>query len=83
MANENLVVLIPSYQPDETLVFLTRGLKNEGFKVLVVDDGSGTEFDKIFEEAKEYATVLRYEKNHGKGYALRYGFTYIKENLAE
>lgn len=83
MANENLVVLIPSYQPDETLVFLTRGLKNEGFKVLVVDDGSGTIFDKIFEEAKEYATVLRYEKNHGKGYALRYGFTYIKENLAE
>ena len=83
MEMNRLITLIPSYEPDETLVYLARGLKNEGFYVLIVDDGSGPRFQKVFDDAKEYATVLQYEKNHGKGYALRYGYQYIKDNLSE
>ena len=83
MDKTKLIVLIPSYQPDETLVYLSRGLKEEGFKVLIVDDGSGPSYDEIFKQSEEYATVLRYEHNHGKGYALRFGFKYIKENLGD
>ena len=35
------VVLIPAYEPDEELVKLVPRLKEAGFAVLVVDDGSG------------------------------------------
>ena len=51
MINENLI-LIPSYQPDETLIYLSRGLKNEGFNVIIVDDGSGESFTNIFDGCK-------------------------------
>lgn len=82
MINENLI-LIPSYQPDETLYYLSKGLKEAGFNIVIVDDGSGPSFDNVFKSAEEFADVLRYETNRGKGYALRYGFNYIKEKYSD
>ena len=63
MFEKDSVVLIPSYQPETTLVNLTRGLKEEGFQVVVVDDGSGPSFSSIFEKCKANAIVIGYEKN--------------------
>ncbi|HHT66868.1 MAG TPA: glycosyltransferase family 2 protein [Erysipelotrichaceae bacterium] len=76
-------ILIPSYQPDEQLIRLLINLKNENFDIVVVDDGSSIEHQKIFKEAEEYAVVLKHEVNRGKGAALRFGLSYInlyKEN---
>ena len=81
MHNESGIILIPSYEPEETLVNLARGLNNLGFKVLIVNDGSGEKFADIFSRAKEYAEVIGYEKNKGKGEALKIGFKYIMDNL--
>ena len=77
------VVLLPSYQPEETLVNLSRGLSLEGFKILIVDDGSGPNYSHIFEACKKYATVIGYEKNQGKGFALKHGCKYCIENFED
>lgn len=80
---EKTVVLLPSYQPEQTLVNLSRGLSLEGFKILIVDDGSGETYRDIFEACKQYATVIGYEKNRGKGDALKHGFEYCLNNLKD
>ena len=70
-------ILIPSYKPDHLLIELLVKLKEAGFDSIVVNDGSGEEYEPIFKQAEEYATVLAHEVNRGKGAALRLGFTYI------
>ena len=45
---KDAVILIPSYEPDSLLVNTVKSLVDEGFNVLVVNDGSGSEFDPIF-----------------------------------
>ena len=73
-------ILIPAYKPDELMIELLTDLKKEGFDIVVVNDGSGDEYLKIFEEAKRYALVLNQPQNMGKGAALRFGFSYINLN---
>ena len=68
------VVLIPSYEPDELLINTIHELKEAGFSILVVNDGSGPEFEPIFDKIKDDVKYLSYEKNHGKGYAMKYGY---------
>lgn len=77
------VVLLPAYNPNILMIKTLRELKAEGFGVIVVNDGSIAEFAELFEEAKKYAVVLDYEKNRGKGYALRYGMERISEHFPE
>ena len=73
-------ILIPSYKPDHLLIELLVKLKVEGFDAIVIDDGSGEEYELVFKEAEKYAHVLRHDHNRGKGAALRFGFTYINLN---
>ena len=44
------LVLIPAYEPDQQLISLTRQLHAQGLQVLVVNDGSGTEYQNIFSD---------------------------------
>ena len=76
-------VLIPAYEPDNQLIQLTKRLKEAGFLVVVVDDGSGPAYQEIFAETKAYAQVLAHEKNRGKGAALKTGMRYIRDHLPE
>ena len=46
------------YKPDQLMIELLTSLKNEGFDIVVVNDGSGEEFEPVFEEARRYALVL-------------------------
>ena len=64
-------ILIPSYKPDNLLIELLVKLKEAGFDSIVVNDGSGEEYDLIFKQAEEYATVLAHETNRGKGAAVK------------
>ncbi len=77
---DKTIILIPAYEPDNKLIKLLRSIKdkNNEADIIVVNDGSNSKYDEIFNLSKRYATVLAYEENHGKGYALKYGLTYIK-----
>ena len=73
------IVLIPSYEPDEKLVRLINDLVKTNYEIIVVNDGSKKEYDKIFDKIKDKCILLGYKENHGKGYALKTGFKYIKK----
>ena len=77
-----MYVLIPAFQPDARLPRLILELHraDPSTKIVVVDDGSGQKFSDIFEaSATAGAHVISYENNRGKGYALREGFTWIRD----
>ncbi len=78
-----MIVLIPSYEPDSRLVDVVAGLRQElpGVEVLVVDDGSGPAYSRVFRATADAgATVIGYGVNRGKGAALKSGFRWIKAN---
>lgn len=77
------IVIIPAYEPDGELITLTNRLSDEGFKVLVVDDGSGEKYSEIFSAAEKYATILKHEKNKGKGAALKTAMRHIRDCIPE
>lgn len=73
-------IVIPAYQPDNKLITLIKKIREKSdFHILVIDDGSSVKCQKIFEKAKQYATVFRHEVNQGKGQALKTAFSYIQE----
>ncbi|MEG1547305.1 MAG: bifunctional glycosyltransferase family 2/GtrA family protein [Clostridia bacterium] len=74
-------VLIPAYKPDHRLVELANTLIGECPLLLVIDDGSGEEFEQIFSELKAMGVVvLSHEQNLGKGAALKTGLKYLAQN---
>ena len=83
MRESSKIILIPAYQPEEVLIGLVKQLKEEKFYIIVVNDGSGTEYEEIFRKTSEYADVLEYGQNKGKGEALKTGLSYIRERFEE
>ncbi|MBQ1768086.1 MAG: bifunctional glycosyltransferase family 2/GtrA family protein [Oscillospiraceae bacterium] len=77
------ICLIPAYEPDEKLLKLVReGLSAGAGPFLIVDDGSSESCGEVFSELEAMGvTVLRHEKNMGKGAALKTGIGYVAENL--
>lgn len=76
---KDTVVLIPAYKPNQKLIDTLQKLEDQGFILMVVDDGSGVEYDPVFIEATQYARVIRYEVNRGKGGALKQGMRCMKK----
>ena len=73
-------IIIPSYEPDEKLIKLLADLKEKGFsKIVIVDDGSGEEYQHFFEQAKEKfdCFVMHHAVNMGKGRALKTAFDFV------
>ena len=71
-------IVIPAYQPDNKLIKLIEKIHEKSdFHILVIDDGSSSKCQNIFDKAEQYATVLRYQVNQGKGQALKTAFSYI------
>lgn len=60
------IVIIPAYKPDETLVTITDQLWAYGCGMVVVDDGSGEEYRKIFDKIGDICIVLHHLENRGK-----------------
>ena len=74
------IVVIPALCPDPAVTEYVSTLLDKGFRqVVVVDDGSGPACADTFRELeyKEGCTVLRHEKNRGKGRALKTAFAHI------
>ncbi|MFA7189377.1 MAG: bifunctional glycosyltransferase family 2/GtrA family protein [Sphaerochaetaceae bacterium] len=77
-------LIIPSYKPEEELLVLLDSLHDYSLgPIIVVNDGSGHEYDPIFEKAKDKAIILRHEENKGKGHALKTGFDYVLKEYPE
>lgn len=80
---ENIIIVIPSLNPDEKLKMTVGGLKEAGFEnILVVNDGSNKEHLAFFPKEDE-VILLHHRQNRGKGAALKSAFKYIKKNLPE
>ncbi|MCW3158867.1 bifunctional glycosyltransferase family 2/GtrA family protein [Micropruina sonneratiae] len=81
-----MVVLIPAYQPNRTLLLLLRDLAERApeLDVVVVDDGSGADYAPIFAEASAMgADVIGFTRNRGKGAALKYGFVHVADHYPD
>lgn len=82
----NVPVLIPAYNPDETLLKVVKELMEVHFNhIIIVNDGSKTDCAPIFEQLKKIpqCRVLTHTKNCGKGRALKTGLSYYYDNFPE
>lgn len=75
------VVIIPAFCPDRTLISITEQLWSFGYGIIVVDDGSGKDYQKIFEAVSDIAIILHHSENFGKGAAIKTALTYIKNEI--
>jgi len=71
------IALIPAYEPEPVLLKLLAELRNADFAVVIVDDGSGSDYSKLFHQAGQMAEILTNKQNCGKGSALKTGLQYI------
>jgi len=90
MTNNLLSVIVPAYKQEKTIKkdlenidkTLSAGLGNYDYEIICVVDGK---LDKTWEEAEKAKSpkvkVVGYDVNHGKGFAVRYGFANSKGNL--
>ncbi len=78
-------ILIPAYKPEKTLFLPFLKELAESFEnIVIINDGSGTEFDSVFEECEKYTNhVLHHYINKGKGSALKSGIGYIMNRMPE
>lgn len=77
LKKKHTIILLPSYQPEQTLIKLSKALHQHGFSILIIDDGSGEDYQYIFDECKNWSTVLVHHKNLGKGAAIKTGYKHI------
>lgn len=68
----DILVLIPGYNEEKRIGRVISSVRELGFRVAVVDDGSKDATARVAREAG--AEVVSYSPNQGKGYALRTGF---------
>lgn len=79
------VVIIPSYNPPDSLPELCQELFGIGFEsILIVNDGSSSETLPIFTRATEKGCIVTsLSKNEGKGSAIRRGILHVLQNMPE
>ena len=77
------IALIPSYEPDEELLKVVKELLENSFKVVVVNDGSSSIYNEVFNKLPIGVHYLNYEMNMGKGFALKHGLQFIRSNFSE
>ncbi len=74
------IILIPTYNPDDKLLQVLKTI-NKKYETIVVNDGS--ENKDMLKGCEEYAQIISYDENQGKGFALKTGFAYIKAHYKD
>ena len=85
-AISDVVIIVPSYKPDHKLLDVVQGLLHRNFeRILVINDGSPSEYDPVFQEVASYkeCTLITHEVNKGKGCALKTAYNYCLENYTD
>lgn len=78
------IIVIPAFEPDRNLVELVKNINyNTNYKIIVVNDGSSSEYNTIFEQVTEYAMLRTHPCNKGKGAAMKTALSFIKRNIPE
>ncbi|MFH1837354.1 MAG: glycosyltransferase family 2 protein [Candidatus Omnitrophota bacterium] len=72
---DNTIVVIPSYNEARTIGTIVRDIVRTGVSVLVVDDGSTDNTERIALDSG--AMIMRNRKNFGKGFSIREGIKYV------
>lgn len=75
---ERIAVIIPALNAEATLPAVVAAARAQLEPVVVIDDGSSDATSEVARAAG--ATVLRHERNRGKGGALKTGFAWALEN---
>lgn len=76
----NIIVMIPSLNPDKSLIDYVESLAKEDFRqIIVINDGSSPKFRKKFARIAKIdkCKVLTHKVNKGKGRALKTGMEYV------
>lgn len=83
MKNTKYIAIIPAYKPGMEMVETVRELKEADFEVIAVNDGSGDEYEHVFDIVRGLTTVIEHDVNKGKGEAIKTGIRYIREYYTE
>ena len=81
--NKKLSILIPVYNEEKTIFTVLNKIneskiENFDFEVIVINDGSTDNTLKILQENQNlYDQLLNYEKNQGKGFAVKNGLKVV------
>lgn len=79
----NVTAVLPSLNPDDTLVEVAESLLEAGFReIVVINDGSDEAHLEPFQKAAKHPEVvlLTHEVNRGKGAAMKTAFRWLLEN---
>ncbi len=72
---DNTIVVIPSYNESRTIGNIVMGVVNMGLSVLVIDDGSTDNTERV--ALDNGAMVIRHRQNLGKGFSVREGIKHV------
>jgi glycosyltransferase involved in cell wall biosynthesis len=79
-----VIILIPAFEPDGHLLEVISTVRAAGprLTLVVVDDGSGSSFKQIFDDARRLGChIVSHPVNHGKGHALKAGFAFVADHF--
>ena len=75
-------LIVPAYHPTRDMIpMLERFVRLEDYVPVVVNDGSGAEYDQVFAQVPEGCVLLNHEVNRGKGAALKTAIEYVLHHL--
>ena len=75
------VALIPAHCPGEILTDLVQELSMRDFFIVVVNDGSGSEYEPLFNDVSLCAVVLTHHEAQGRGASIRTALTYLRQHF--
>jgi hypothetical protein len=80
-----LAIVIPAYRPPDRLLDLARQLSQSFARVVIVDDGSGTDSREVFARAAEFpgVEILRHAAHLGQGAAIKTGINHALASLPD
>lgn len=84
--SDSIAILIPAYQPGETLIRLVDELLSKSdYPIVIVNDGSDPQCQPIFDALKQrsHVQVIAHAINLGKGQALKTGFNHCLTHFSE
>jgi len=73
LKDDKVCVIIPTYNNQKTIVGVVEDVKKYCENIFVVNDGSTDQTEALLTSRKGFE-LIGYEKNKGKGYAIRQGF---------
>lgn len=76
---ESVSVIIPAYNEEKAIETVIKGIKKEGWEIIVVDDGSIDRTEEVAEKAG--ARVIKHPYNIGNGAAVKTGIRAAKGEI--